>query len=338
MVDVRRSVATVAAALAAGLTLGSCMLVGGGGFKVDAIFADIGDLPRFANVQTSDVVVGTVTGIRLDGYNARVTLRIDDGTRIPANAEALVRSTSLLGEKFVDLRPPEEGAPSAEVLRDGDVIPLERTERLPGIDDAFVKLGRLLQGGTAGDLASIIHSSAEIVRDREDALGRIFSEMSGFSEVLATRSPDLAAAIEDLDTAFKALAGGGDTIRRALGSSADAVTILADQRTDLDRLVGSLDRASEVLARYGKATRPSSDAALKDLRLVLDQVMRTTDDLEAALTALASFVDLWPRAIPSDYVQLDIVLTLENAYPPAAGASASQGSPSLEDFLWGPVR
>lgn len=344
MVLVRRLVAAISLALAASFSLGSCVLVAGGtGFRVDAIFSDIGDLPRFANVQASDVVVGSVRGIRLDGYHARVSMRIRTGTRIPANAIALIRATSLLGEKFVDLRAPEDAPASTDLLADGAVIPLERTERLPGVDDAFIKLGRLLQGGNAADLATLIHSSATIVRDREDALGRIFTELRGFSGVLAVRAPDIASAIGDLDTAFTSLAGGKDIIRRALDSSADATTILADQRADLDALVGSLDRASAVLARYATATRPASDRALKDLRLVLDQVMKTTGDLEKALTALASFTDLWPRAIPGDYVQLDIVLTLANSAPSATSASAAGSVDrgalgTLADLLWGATR
>src|SRR5206468_3173750 len=91
-----------ALALTAGLliivSLGACG-GGSGTISVDAIFKQIGDLPRFANVQSSDIVIGSVRGIRLDGYNARVTLRIRSNADIPRNALALIRSTSLLGEE-----------------------------------------------------------------------------------------------------------------------------------------------------------------------------------------------------------------------------------------------
>jgi len=332
----------VAAALAASLLMGSCVFGASGAISVDAIFSDIGDLPRFANVQTGDVKVGSVRAIKLDGYHARVTMRLSSGAHIPSNAHALIRSTSLLGEKFVDLRPPEGLPASTESLRNGDVIPIERTERIAGIDDALIKLGRLLQGGTSADLATVIHSSATILRGREDALGQLFTELRRFSGVLADHAPDVASAIVNLDTAFKSLAGGGDTLAKAISSSAEATTILADQQADLDRLVGSLDRASAVLARYGTATRPSSDAALKDLRLILDQVMKSTGDLDKTLSALAKFVDLWPKAIPGDYIQLDIVLTLGGS-PPSGTTAATRADGarrfrSLEDLLLGATR
>jgi phospholipid/cholesterol/gamma-HCH transport system substrate-binding protein len=330
--------------LAASVFAGACSF-GGGGITVEALFSDVGDLPRFANVQAADVKIGTVRSIALDGYNARVSMRIDRGVRIPANARALIRSTSLLGEKFIDLRPPEGEPASSQLLREGDLIPLQRTERIAGIDDAFVRLARLLEGGTSADLATVLHSSATILRGREEALGQLFTELRRFSGALAGHAPDVASAVENLDDAFSKLASGAGAIARALRSSADATSILAQQQSQLDKLVGALDRASAILARYGKATRPSSDAALKDLRRVLDQVMKTTGDLDKALSALARFVDLWPRAIPGDYIQLDIVLTLtQNTPSDFTSASAAAGSRefarlrSLADLLWGATR
>lgn len=341
-----RTAAAVALAIAAGALLGSCVFGGRARWiSVDAIFNDVGDLVRFANVQSSDVKVGTVRGIRLDGYRARVTMRIDMDARIPSNARALIRSTSLLGERFVELIVPTDEPRSARLFRDGDVIPVDRTERILGIDDAFVRLGRLLEGGTPADLATLINSSAEIVRGREEALGQLFTELRGLSGVLADRAPDVASAIDSLDGAFRTLAGGRDAIGRALSSSADATEILAEQQTNLERLVGSLDRTSAILARYMRATRPASDASLKDLRLILDQVMKTTGDLEQAVSALARFSDLWPRAFPGDYLQLDIVQTFANAPPSASGAASVAAGErelrrlsSLAELLWGALR
>ena len=339
-----RRLAGVLVALMIAPVFGAC-LFGGHAIKVDAIFADIGDLPRFANVQSSDVKVGTVRAIRLDGYHARVTMRIYSAADIPANVEALIRSTSLLGEKFVDLRVPVGQTASTTLLRNGDVIPLSRTARIPGLDDALTKLGRLLEGGNAGDLATVIHSSATIVRGREEALGEIFTKLRAFSGVLADRAPDVADAIDNLDAAFRSLAAGRDAIGRSLASSADAAGILADQQADLDRLVRSLDSASSILAKYGTATRPSTDRALKDLRLILDQVMKTTGNLGKSLTALAGFTDLWPKAIPGDYIQLDVVLSLANAgRSSSASARATVANAELRrlrtlaDLLWSPVR
>jgi len=328
---------------------------GGGSIKVDAIFHQVGDLPRFANVQSSDIVIGSVRGISLDGYNARVTLRVDKDARIPRNALALIRSTSLLGEEFVELRTPANEPPSPQLLQNGDVIPLARTTRIPGLDDALISLGRLLEGGTTADLATVIHSSAQILKDKGTELGQIFTELRQITPVLAGRAPDLATAIDNLNSAISTVAGSTDVVSRAISSTADATEILAKQRTDLDRLVSSLNNASSVLARFTKATAPTTDRQIKDLTLVLDKVMTTTGDLDKALSSLAKFTDLWPRAFPGDYLQLDVVQSLSDTGPPGTGSAAlspnaaaaarapgtsnpALKAPTLADLLWGPTR
>ena len=164
---------------------------------------------------------------------------------------------------------------------------MDRTSRIPGLDDALISLGRLLQGGTTADLATVIRSSSQILKDKGTELGQIFSELRQITPVLANRAPDLATAIDNLNSAISAVAGSTDIVARAISSTADATEILAAQRADLDRLVSSLDNASSVLARFTKATEPSTDRQVKDLTLVLDKVMTATGDLDKALSSLA---------------------------------------------------
>jgi len=347
---VKRTLGLVAALIVAG-GLASCG--GGGSITVEAIFKQVGDLPRFASVQSSDVVIGSVRAINLDGYDARVTLRINRDANIPRNAIALIRSTSLLGEEFVELRALPGEPASSQRMQNGDIIPLARTSRIPGLDDALISLGRLLQGGTTADLATVIHSSAEIVKDKGAELGQIFAQLRQITPVLSGRAPDLANAIDNLNHAIATVAGSSEVIARAISSTADATGILAKQQSDLDRLVSSLDQASSVLARYTKATVPTTDRSVKDLTAVLDKVMLTTGDLDKALSSLAQFTDLWPRAFPGDYLQLDVILSLTNTGPPntgaaslapARGATRAGGSgaratvPTLADLLWGATR
>ena len=69
-----------------------------------ATFADVLDLVPRAKVQTNDVPIGTVTKIALsDGNEAVVTMQVDPNTGLPAEVEAVLKQTSLLGERYVDL-------------------------------------------------------------------------------------------------------------------------------------------------------------------------------------------------------------------------------------------
>ena len=323
--------------------LGSCNR-GPENIEVEAIFRDVGDLATLSQVQASDVRIGTVTDIRLDGYNARVTMEIEKDVGLPKNAHAFIRQTSLLGERFVEILEPRSGKAVGE-LEDGAVIPLERTGIASTLDEVLAQLGAILESGGISDFAAFINSSAEIVRGREEKLGQAFAELRTLSGTLAGRAPEIGAAIDSFDAAFATFAAGSQTLKSGVSSSADASQILADQQQDLDRLIGSLDRFAAVSARYSTATTPASDRALKDIRRILDEVMKVTGDLDQSLTALARFTDLWPRVIPGDYVQLDVTVRDNNSPPPSgSSATATTGptgagrSSSLEELLVRPTR
>ena len=105
--------------------------VGDDPIKVTVQFQDVLDLVPKSTVKVNDVSVGQVKDIELDGYHAEVTLELRNDTKLPDNAIAEIRQTSLLGEKFVSLSAPETGA-SDEPLGDGDVIRSRPDRPQPG--------------------------------------------------------------------------------------------------------------------------------------------------------------------------------------------------------------
>ncbi|HEX9969202.1 MAG TPA: MlaD family protein, partial [Acidimicrobiales bacterium] len=116
---VRRTLSLGVAVAAVAALLGGCS---GGGRVITATFDDVGDLQTRGGVQVADVRVGSIDKIELtDDMRAKVQLRLNDGVRIPKASTALLRTTSLLGEKFVELRPLGDPA-QGPYLADGDVI------------------------------------------------------------------------------------------------------------------------------------------------------------------------------------------------------------------------
>ena len=73
-------------------------------FRVTAEFADVLDLVPQSSVKVDQVTVGSVEKIELNGWTARVTLRLPKNVELPDNAIAELKQTSLLGEKYVAAR------------------------------------------------------------------------------------------------------------------------------------------------------------------------------------------------------------------------------------------
>ena len=98
--------------------LGKVDVWGKPGYRVFAVFSDIGGLRDGAPVEVAGVEVGQVEGIRLEDYEARVVLRVKPGLVLREDTIVSVKTRGLIGEKFIQISP---GA-ADEVIRPGGRI------------------------------------------------------------------------------------------------------------------------------------------------------------------------------------------------------------------------
>jgi phospholipid/cholesterol/gamma-HCH transport system substrate-binding protein len=87
------------------INLGRVDLLGRSGYPVYADFPTVGGLKSGAAVEIAGVSVGRVQSITLRDYQARVTLRIDEGVQIQDDAIVSIKTKGLIGEKFVQISP-----------------------------------------------------------------------------------------------------------------------------------------------------------------------------------------------------------------------------------------
>ena len=71
------------------------------------------------------VRVGAIDKIEPTGDKMRVTLHYSNKYKVPANATASILNPSLVASRTIQLTPPYTDGP---VLKDGAVIPIERTQ------------------------------------------------------------------------------------------------------------------------------------------------------------------------------------------------------------------
>lgn len=293
-------------------------------YPVEVRFRDALDLVPNSTVRVADVPVGRVTTIEVGkdgpGYVAVARLEIDDSVDLPAGTVATIRSTSLLGEKYVDLIAPEHGTGT---LRDAGVIPLGRTTQDVEVEQLLSSLGALLNGGGLQQLATITRE---------------------FSTALGGHEEDTRALLEDLDAIVGELDRGRPALLAALRSSARLNAVLADQRRVLTRAVDDLDPATGVLAdqvadlhrallslrllgeRATRVIRASTDATVDDLAAlapVAREVGKVADLIPENLTLLVTypFADTAVPAFSGSYgavkglVQIDLAQLLAGVAP-----------------------
>jgi phospholipid/cholesterol/gamma-HCH transport system substrate-binding protein len=288
----------VVLALAAGI-LSSC---GGGGYKLTATFDDVGDLQKSGSVQTADVRIGRIAGIKLTpDFKAKVTLAIQGPVRIPRNSRAIVRTTSLLGEKFVELRP--VGDPTkGPFFHNGDVV--KRTEQAPELEFVADSAITLLGAVNSSNLSILVNTGAVAFANRGPELNRLIGDLSTISATLASRTNQLTAIIDNLDRGSQTLANGSSDIQQTLTNLATTAKVLADNRQQAVDALAQLSRLAavqnEVLDRY----RGDMSRQIKEVDAILAVAATQTQQLGTLVDFLNKFVYAIPKAIPTEWTQV----------------------------------
>lgn len=93
--------------------LGRMELIGDDGYTLNAQFTSVSGLRAGAEVEIAGVKVGRVAAIVLDAQHpmANITLRINKGVKIFDDAVASIKTSGLIGDKYVNLSPGGGGEP-----------------------------------------------------------------------------------------------------------------------------------------------------------------------------------------------------------------------------------
>lgn len=299
----RRTAVLVAATVTLAVGLSACG--GSGSYTLVAEFDDVGDLVEGHSVQIADVRVGEVTGIELtDDHRARTTLEVDGDVRVPARTQAYLRTTSLLGEKFIELRPLDVDDPTrGPFLDDGDV--LEQTAEAPELELITDQAVRLLGGVISTDLATLIETGAEGFGGRGEELRSLVEDVSTISRTLAERTGAITTIIDRLGGASATLAAGSGDVDALFVDLAEAMRVL---REDRDRTVTAIRELSRVARVQNEAVfdRYLADVSrqLTQLDAVLAVAAASTGEVEQLIDWLERFARAVPQGIPGDFAQV----------------------------------
>ncbi|SEC38364.1 phospholipid/cholesterol/gamma-HCH transport system substrate-binding protein [Nocardioides exalbidus] len=294
--------------------------VGDDPMTIKVEFADVLDLVPQSTVKVNDVSVGKVTAIDLEGYQALVTLQVRRDVDLPGNAIAELRQTSLLGEKFVELSAPAEGAIPAR-LGDGATIPIQRAGRNPEVEEVLGALSLLLNGGGVAQLKTITQELNKALEGREDSARNVLTNLREFTGQLDANKADIVDAIEKLNRLAIEAEKQLPTIDKALDELPSALDSINRQRDDLVEMLQSLDQLSAVAVDVIARSKGATITSLERLDPVLSQLAASGDDFTNAFQVFLTypFVDEVVGRDPQvarnlhmgDYTNLSITLDLD---------------------------
>ena len=325
---------------AAAVTLSSCgwqgianlpLAVGPGSQKgSETVYVQIADtlaLNVNSRVRVADVFVGTVRKIELKDWVPTLTLAIEPGVQLPANATAKIWQSSLLGTQHVKLAAPAK--PSSEPLRNGDIIPLDRSSSFPTVERTLASLATVLRGGGIPNLEVIQNEVNNLLTGNAEQIRSFLNNLDVLTAGLNKQRDDIAQALESTSNLFTYVARRNNTLDR----------LLVDLPPLMSYLAGARDQVADAviaLGRFGQVTGETLSAAQADLRTNLELLQRPLTQLGRGapyfLDALRLAVtnpypiDNIPKVVRGDYMNLSLTLDLtlssiDNAFLTGTGVS-----------------
>ena len=280
-----------------------------------------------SRVRVADVYVGSVKNIELKNWVPTLTLDLQPGIKLPANAIARIGQTSILGTQHVELDPPPD--PSSEPLRNGATIPLKNSQSFPTTERTLASIATVLRGGGIPNLEIIQTEVSNILSGNADQIRDFLGKLNTFTDQLNQQRDDLTRAIDSTNELLKIVADHNNTLDRVLTEFPPLIKYFADSR---DKLTGAV----EALGRFGNVTATTLSTARADLDTNLQLLQRPLKQLGKAgpylidsfrLVVTAPYpVDNIPKVIRGDYINtsatFDLTLSsIDNAFLTGTGVS-----------------
>jgi phospholipid/cholesterol/gamma-HCH transport system substrate-binding protein len=268
-----------------------------------------------------------------------VGCRLLDRVRLPSNAIARVEQTSVLGEKFVELEPPAHEAAVGQ-LRNGDVIPLARTDTDASVEEVLGALSMLLNGGGVSQLHTITHEVATALSGRTAVTRDLLDRLTTFVSGLDAQKGSIIRAIDGIDRLAATVRNQETTVVEAVRKMPPALGVLVDDRKRLTTMLVAVRHLGDVATHVVDASRADLVANLRSLQPTLARLAEVGDVIPQTLGVLLTYptADTVEQEYFGDYGNLSLTVDVSAASllktfgatpPPVAGASSGDPTGSV---------
>jgi virulence factor Mce-like protein len=263
-------------------------------------------------VMIDDVVIGSVGPMTVKDWHADVQISVKHDLVIPANVEASIGQTSLLGSMHLELNPPL-GQRGVGRLRPGATIPLSRSSTYPSTEQTLSSLSLIINGGGLSQIGEIIHNFSAALAGRGGAVRDLINRFDTFVGTLDQQRDNIVASIQALDQLGGTFAAQHDVITQALRKVPPALDVLIKERPRLTAALDGLRKFSNTATGLINDTQADLVRNLKNLEPTVKGLAEVGPEIDTALAALSvfpftqNFVD---RAVRGDYFNLHVVLDL----------------------------
>lgn len=258
-------------------------------YQVTVVIDDATNLVPKETCRANDVQIGSVQSVKLGkDLKARVVCAIKKSAQLPANTVGRLARTSLLGEPYIALDPPQGQQPHG-ALKPNTVLPASSTQADPNTEQVLGALSAVLNGGNLGRIADITSELNQTIQGHGGDIRKLLDELTTLTGHLNVHRGDITHALDSLNHLSATVAKQRATISSALDAVPAGLRVLNRQRPKLTATLQQLSTLSSVAVPLIERSKANTVADLKHLRPVLDQLGKNGTEIASALELATDF-------------------------------------------------
>ena len=261
-----------------------------GGTTYEAYFEEAGALETGAPVQVSGFRSGQVKNISLTPQGVLIEFTVADNIRLGERTEAAIKSTSLLGNKVLEVTPRGPGHLNG-------VIPLERTTSPYQLPDAIGDLTATISGLNTDQLSTALQTLSTTLQDTPADLKLAVDGVARFSQTIDQRDAELRSLLSNANKATTVLAKRTDEIVQLIHDTNSLLAALRSQSAALDQISGHISALTQQLRGFIADNRATLKPALDKLNGVLATVDNRKAEIQKSIKGLDTYAMSFGEAL-----------------------------------------
>ena len=263
---------------------------GMGRYQVTIELPAAGGLYKNGNVTYNGYKVGRVDDVRLTPDGAEAVLELNSDIHIPADLKAEVHSVSAIGEQYVQLLPQSGEGPS---LKNGDVIPADRTYIPPDINSLVDATNRGLEAIPEENLKTVVDESYTAFAGLGPDLSRLITGSTNLAKDARATLDDQIALIDGVKPILDSQTNTADSIQAWAASLASVTSQLRDNDESVRGILRDGPGAAEEARALVDRLQLTLPVFLANVVALNDVAITYRPNLEAVLVLIPRGVEIF---------------------------------------------
>jgi len=251
------------------------------GKNYSAFFSDAGGITPGSDVRVSGIKVGKVGTVELAGTAAKVNFTVDRQIRVGDQSLVSIKTDTVLGQKSLWVTP--------KGTKEATVIPLGRTTTPYTINTALQDLGQNTSELDKPQMEQALKVLTETLHDATPQLRGALDGVASLSRSLNKRDQALEQLLGHAKKVSDTLAQRADQVNKLVVDGNQLFAALDERRQSLGTLISGIRAVSQQLSGFVADNKREFGPALKQLNLVMDELIKRKEHISEALKRLPGY-------------------------------------------------